>query len=245
MSGVVLVRLVGALIGKDATTWMMRRAVILSLCWVAVVYAVALMPISMDDSGTNPLNGDSTASLASQAVMMVAATLAAIEIGSGDAPTTILIAGSRHRMAVALTASKTVLIVGSGLLLTAADILGHAVVYGTGSDLRLACRYLALSVMNGVAALSLSLLAGNVLIGLAVYLLTPILLMPFVVSLIPMARGLLYPAAIRMLTVDGGRGLMDTLVPLGWLLVFLIMAYAGLSWGGKHTAFFGNCHFDK
>lgn len=76
--------MIKALIYKDATIRILRIACILALCWVAIVYVVARLPISLDFSGTNPLNAESSVALASQALVIVAAVLANIDINSGN-----------------------------------------------------------------------------------------------------------------------------------------------------------------
>ena len=91
--------MVKALIYKDATTRILRVVCLLAMCWVSLVYTVALMPISLDDSGTNPLTVESSTTLASQALVIIAAALAIIEINSGETAIAALLVGSRRRMA--------------------------------------------------------------------------------------------------------------------------------------------------
>lgn len=62
--------MVKALIYKDATTRILRVVCLLAMCWVSLVYTVALMPISLDASGTNPLTVESSTTLASQALVI-------------------------------------------------------------------------------------------------------------------------------------------------------------------------------
>lgn len=99
--------------------------------------------------------------------------------------------------------------------------------YGHGVSGRLMIRYMMLVVMNGVAVLSLSLLAGNVLLGLSIYFLVPILLKPFIVYLVPAVSDLFYSSAIRSLA-DGALPLQNSLVSLVWLLVFLLAGYLSI-----------------
>mgnify|MGYP003375036915 CR=1 FL=1 len=204
--------MVKALIYKDATTRILRVVCLLAMCWVSLVYTVALMPISLDASGTNPLTVESSTTLASQALVIIAAALAIIEINSGETAIAALLVGSRRRMAFSLMTAKVVSIV---------------VAYGHGVSGRLMIRYMMLVVMNGVAVLSLSLLAGNVLLGLSIYFLVPILLKPFIVYLVPAVSDLFYSSAIRSLA-DGALPLQNSLVSLVWLLVFLLAGYLSI-----------------
>lgn len=162
--------MVKALIYKDATTRILRVVCLLAMCWVSLVYTVALMPISLDASGTNPLTVESSTTLASQALVIIAAALAIIEINSGETAIAALLVGSRRRMAFSLMTAKVVSIVVVGLMLTMVNAIGNFIAYGHGVSGRLMIRYMMLVVMNGVAVLSLSLLAGNVLLGLSIYL---------------------------------------------------------------------------
>lgn len=124
---------------------------------------------------------------------------------------------------------ETITILAVTLLLTLVDAASEALVYGSGG-INLVFRYTALAAMNGLAVLSLTLTAGNVLLGLAVYSLTPILLKPFVISAAPMTQDLFYLTTIRLME-DGNVQLTSAvLVLLGWLLVFLGMEYAALVW---------------
>ena len=200
--------MVKALIYKDATTRILRVVCLLAMCWVSLVYTVALMPISLDASGTNPLTVESSTTLASQALVIIAAALAIIEINSGE---------------TAIAA----LLVGVGLMLTMVNAIGNFIAYGHGVSGRLMIRYMMLVVMNGVAVLSLSLLAGNVLLGLSIYFLVPILLKPFIVYLVPAVSDLFYSSAIRSLA-DGALPLQNSLVSLVWLLVFLLAGYLSI-----------------
>ena len=216
--------MVKALIYKDATTRILRVVCLLAMCWVSLVYTVALMPISLDASGTNPLTVESSTTLASQALVIIAAALAIIEINSGE---TALLVGSRRRMAFSLMTAKVVSIVVVGLMLTMVNAIGNFIAYGHGVSGRLMIRYMMLVVMNGVAVLSLSLLAGNVLLGLSIYFLVPILLKPFIVYLVPAVSDLFYSSAIRSLA-DGALPLQNSLVSLVWLLVFLLAGYLSI-----------------
>ena len=101
------------------------------------------------------------------------------------------------------------------------------IAYGHGVSGRLMIRYMMLVVMNGVAVLSLSLLAGNVLLGLSIYFLVPILIEPFIVYLVPAVSDLFYSSAIRSLA-DGALPLQNSLVSLVWLLVFLLAGYLSI-----------------
>ncbi|KFI50784.1 hypothetical protein [Bifidobacterium biavatii] len=220
--------MIKTLLYKDATARSLQIACLAAVYWVIVVYAVALMPISMDESGNNPLNNVSSMTLASQATVIIAAILANIEIRSGETMMAALIAGSRRRMACALMVEKVAIIVIAGLFLTALNTIGNGIIYGIGDTGRLAFQYLLLAVMDGIAALSLSLFTRSVLLGLSVYVFVPMLLKPFIVYLIPAANGLFYPAAIRGATaVD--HSLAGILVLILWLFVFLIMGYAAAS----------------
>lgn len=69
--------------------------------------------------------------------------------------------------------AKVVSIVVVGLMLTMVNAIGNFIAYGHGVSGRLMIRYMMLVVMNGVAVLSLSLLAGNVLLGLSIYFWCP------------------------------------------------------------------------
>lgn len=218
--------MVKALIYKDATTRILRVVCLLAMCWVSLVYTVALMPISLDDSGTNPLTVESSTTLASQALVIIAAALAIIEINSGETAIAALLVGSRRRMAFSLMTAKVVSIVVVGLMLTMVNAIGNFIAYGHGVSGRLMIRYMMLVVMNGVAVLSLSLLAGNVLLGLS-YFLVPILLKPFIVYLVPAVSDLFYSSAIRSLA-DGALPLQNSLVSLVWLLVFLLAGYLSI-----------------
>ena len=204
--------MVKALIYKDATTRILRVVCLLAMCWVSLVYTVALMPISLDDSGTNPLTVESSTTLASQALVIIAAALAIIEINSGETAIAALLVGSRRRMAFSLMTAKVVSIVVVGLMLTMVNAIGNFIAYGHGVSGRLMIRYMMLVVMNGVAVLSLTLLAGNVLLGLSIYFLVPILL---------------YSSAIHSLA-DGALPLQNSLVSLVWLLVFLLAGYLSI-----------------
>lgn len=219
--------MVKALIYKDATTRILRVVCLLAMCWVSLVYTVALMPISLDDSGTNPLTVESSTTLASQALVIIAAALAIIEINSGETAIAALLVGSRRRMAFSLMTAKVVSIVVVGLMLTMVNAIGNFIAYGHGVSGRLMIRYMMLVVMNGVAVLSLSLLAGNVLLGLSIYFLVPILLKPFIVYLVPAVSDLFYSSAIRSLA-DGALPLRNSLVSLVWLLVFLLAGYLSI-----------------
>ena len=216
--------MVKALIYKDATTRILRVVCLLAMCWVSLVYTVALMPISLDASGTNPLTVESSTTLASQALVIIAAALAIIEINSGETAIAALLVGSRRRMAFSLMTAKVVSIVVVGLMVNA---IGNFIAYGHGVSGRLMIRYMMLVVMNGVAVLSLSLLAGNVLLGLSIYFLVPILLKPFIVYLVPAVSDLFYSSAIRSLA-DGALPLQNSLVSLVWLLVFLLAGYLSI-----------------
>ena len=218
--------MVKALIYKDATTRILRVVCLLAMCWVSLVYTVALMPISLDASGTNPLTVESSTTLASQA-LVIAAALAIIEINSGETAIAALLVGSRRRMAFSLMTAKVVSIVVVGLMLTMVNAIGNFIAYGHGVSGRLMIRYMMLVVMNGVAVLSLSLLAGNVLLGLSIYFLVPILLKPFIVYLVPAVSDLFYSSAIRSLA-DGALPLQNSLVSLVWLLVFLLAGYLSI-----------------
>ena len=217
--------MVKALIYKDATTRILRVVCLLAMCWVSLVYTVALMPISLDASGTNPLTVESSTTLASQALVIIAAALAIIEINSGETAIAALLVGSRRRMAFSLMTAKVVSIVVVGLMLTMVNAIGNFIAYGHGVSGRLMIRYMV--VMNGVAVLSLSLLAGNVLLGLSIYFLVPILLKPFIVYLVPAVSDLFYSSAIRSLA-DGALPLQNSLVSLVWLLVFLLAGYLSI-----------------
>lgn len=220
--------MVKALIYKDATTRILRVACLLAMCWVALVYTVVLMPISLDASGTSPLTVESSTTLASQALVIIAAALAIIEINSGETAIAALLVGSRWRMAFSLMTAKVVSIVVVGLMLTMVNAIGNLIAYGHGVSGRLMIRrYMMLVVMNGVAALSLSVLAGNVLLRLSIYFLVPILLKPFIVYLLPAVSGLFYSSAIRSLA-DGALSLQNSLVSLVWLLVFLLAGYLSI-----------------
>ena len=219
--------MVKALIYKDATPRILRVACLLAMCWVALVYTVVLMPISLDASGTSPLTVESSTTLASQALVIIAAALAIIEINSGETAIAALLVGSRWRMAFSLMTAKVVSIVVVGLMLTMVNAIGNLIAYGHGVSGRLMIRYMMLVVMNGVAALSLSVLAGNVLLGLSIYFLVPILLKPFIVYLLPAVSGLFYSSAIRSLA-DGALSLQNSLVSLVWLLVFLLAGYLSI-----------------
>ena len=218
--------MVKALIYKDATTRILRVVCLLAMCWVSLVYTVALMPISLDASGTNPLTVESSTTLASQALVIIAAALAIIEINSGETAIAALLVGSRRRMAFSLMTAKVVSIVVVGLMLTMVNAIGNFIAYGHGVSGRLMIRYMML-VVNGVAVLSLSLLAGNVLLGLSIYFLVPILLKPFIVYLVPAVSDLFYSSAIRSLA-DGALPLQNSLVSLVWLLVFLLAGYLSI-----------------
>ena len=218
--------MVKALIYKDATTRILRVVCLLAMCWVSLVYTVALMPISLDASGTNPLTVESSTTLASQALVIIAAALAIIEINSGETAIAALLVGSRRRMAFSLMTAKVVSIVVVGLMLTMVNAIGNFIAYGHGVSGRLMIRYMMLVVMNGVAVLSLSLLAGNVLLGLSIFL-VPILLKPFIVYLVPAVSDLFYSSAIRSLA-DGALPLQNSLVSLVWLLVFLLAGYLSI-----------------
>lgn len=152
--------MVKALIYKDATTRILRVVCLLAMCWVSLVYTVALMPISLDDSGTNPLTVESSTTLASQALVIIAAALAIIEINSGETAIAALLVGSRRRMAFSLMTAKVVSIVVVGLMLTMVNAIGNFIAYGHGVSGRLMIRYMMLVVMNGVAVLSLFCLPG-------------------------------------------------------------------------------------
>ena len=217
--------MVKALIYKDATTRILRVVCLLAMCWVSLVYTVALMPISLDASGTNPLTVESSTTLASQALVIIAAALAIID--SGETAIAALLVGSRRRMAFSLMTAKVVSIVVVGLMLTMVNAIGNFIAYGHGVSGRLMIRYMMLVVMNGVAVLSLSLLAGNVLLGLSIYFLVPILLKPFIVYLVPAVSDLFYSSAIRSLA-DGALPLQNSLVSLVWLLVFLLAGYLSI-----------------
>ena len=219
--------MIKALIYKDATIRILRIACILALCWVAIVYVVTRLPISLDFSGTNPLNAESSVALASQALVIVAAVLANIDINSGEPAIAALVAGSRCRTAAALMTAKIVIILVFGLLLTMVGTIGNAIVYERGSTGRLVFQYMALATLNGVAALSLSLLAGNVLLGLSVYFLVPILLKPFIVYLAPATSGLFYSTAIHAM-VHGTTPLPNLSVLFGWLFTFLLAGYLSI-----------------
>lgn len=116
--------MVKALIYKDATTRILRVVCLLAMCWVSLVYTVALMPISLDASGTNPLTVESSTTLASQALVIIAAALAIIEINSGETAIAALLVGSRRRMAFSLMTAKVVSIVVVGLMLTMVNAIG-------------------------------------------------------------------------------------------------------------------------
>ena len=204
--------MVKALIYKDATTRILRVVCLLAMCWVSLVYTVALMPISLDASGTNPLTVESSTTLASQALVIIAAALAIIEINSGETAIAALLVGSRRRMAFSLMTAKVVSIVVVGLMLTMVNAIGNFIAYGHGVSGRLMIRYMMLVVMNGVAVLSLSL---------------PILLKPFIVYLVPAVSDLFYSSAIRSLA-DGALPLQNSLVSLVWLLVFLLAGYLSI-----------------
>lgn len=227
MRGRDVTSMVKALIYKDATTRILRVVCLLAMCWVSLVYTVALMPISLDDSGTNPLTVESSTTLASQALVIIAAALAIIEINSGRNGDS----GSPRRFPAAngvfLMTAKVVSIVVVGLMLTMVNAIGNFIAYGHGVSGRLMIRYMMLVVMNGVAVLSLSLLAGNVLLGLSIYFLVPILLKPFIVYLVPAVSDLFYSSAIRSLA-DGALPLQNSLVSLVWLLVFLLAGYLSI-----------------
>ena len=214
--------MVKALIYKDATTRILRVVCLLAMCWVSLVYTVALMPISLD-----PLTVESSTTLASQALVIISAALAIIEINSGETAIAALLVGSRRRMAFSLMTAKVVSIVVVGLMLTMVNAIGNFIAYGHGVSGRLMIRYMMLVVMNGVAVLSLSLLAGNVLLGLSIYFLVPILLKPFIVYLVPAVSDLFYSSAIRSLA-DGALPLQNSLVSLVWLLVFLLAGYLSI-----------------
>ncbi len=130
-------------------------------------------------------------------------------------------------MAFSLMTAKVVSIVVVGLMLTMVNAIGNFIAYGHGVSGRLMIRYMMLVVMNGVAVLSLSLLAGNVLLGLSIYFLVPILLKPFIVYLVPAVSDLFYSSAIRSLA-DGALPLQNSLVSLVWLLVFLLAGYLSI-----------------
>lgn len=218
-------RMITALLYKDVTARILQVACVLAVCWVFLMYTVAALPISLDTSETNPLNAASSMTLASQATIIVAAVLTNIELGSGESTMVAIITGSRYRTACAMMAEKIIIIVIVGLLLTAVNTVGNSIIYGIGDTGHLVFRYLSLTTMNGIVTLSLSLLAGNVLLGLSVYVFVPILFKPFIVSLMPATNGLFYPEAIREATaVD--HPLTGILVLILWLLVFLIMGYA-------------------
>ena len=148
--------MVKALIYKDATTRILRVVCLLAMCWVSLVYTVALMPISLDASGTNPLTVESSTTLASQALVIIAAALAIIEINSGETAIAALLVGSRRRMAFSLMTAKVVSIVVVGLMLTMVNAIGNFIAYGHGVSGRLMIRYMMLVVMNGVAVLCCS-----------------------------------------------------------------------------------------
>ena len=118
-------------------------------------------------------------------------------------------------------------VMGLGLMLTMVNAIGNFIAYGHGVSGRLMIRYMMLVVMNGVAVLSLSLLAGNVLLGLSIYFLVPILLKPFIVYLVPAVSDLFYSSASRSLA-DGALPLQNSLVSLVWLLVFLLAGYLSI-----------------
>ncbi|MBT1161646.1 MULTISPECIES: hypothetical protein [Bifidobacterium] len=218
--------MIKALLYKDMTSRSLWIACLAAVCWVIVVYTVALMPVSMDVSGNNPLNAGSSMTLASQATVIIAIVLSHIEIGSGETVMATLIVGSHRCMAYALITEKIAIILIAGLFLAMLDTIGNVIVYGDGDVFgHLSSRCLLLAVMNGIAVLSLSMFVGNVLLGLSIYLFVPILLKPFIMYLIPAANRLFYPAAIREATAVN-RPLTGTLVLLLWLLAFLIMGYA-------------------
>ena len=139
--------MVKALIYKDATTRILRVVCLLAMCWVSLVYTVALMPISLDASGTNPLTVESSTTLASQALVIIAAALAIIEINSGETAIAALLVGSRRRMAFSLMTAKVVSIVVVGLMLTMVNAIGNFIAYGHGVSGRLMIRYMMLVVM--------------------------------------------------------------------------------------------------
>lgn len=225
--------MIKALLYKDATARPLQVACLAAVCWVIVVYAVALMPISMDASGNNPLNDASSMTLASQATVIVSTILANIEIRSGETMMAALIAGSRRRIAGALMVGKAAIIAIAGLFLTALNTIGNSIIYGIGNTGRLAFQYLLLAAMNGIVVLSLSLFARSVLLGLSIYVFVPILLKPFIVYLIPATNGLFYPEAIHAMTTN--HPLVGTLVLLIWLLAFLIIGYATVGWRPNRT----------
>ncbi|KAA8818539.1 hypothetical protein EMO92_10005 [Bifidobacterium reuteri] len=211
---------------KDATARPLQVVCLAAVCWVIVVYAVALMPISMDESGNNPLNNASSMTLASQATVIIAIGLANIEIRSGETMMAALITGSRCRMAYDLMVGKAAIIVIAGLFLTVLNTVGNGIIYGIGDTGRFAFQYLLLAVMNGIAVLSLSLFARSVLLGLSIYVFVPMLLKPFIIYLIPATNELFYPEAIREATAD--CSLVGTLMSIMWLLVFIIAGYAAM-----------------
>lgn len=216
--------MITALLYKDVTARILQVACVLAVCWVVLVYTVAALPISLDTSGTNPLNAASSITLASQATVIVAAVLANIEFSPGESTMAAIIVGSRHRMAIALVSSKTILILAVTLLLTLVDAASEALVYGSGRSRGLVCQYVMLTAMNGIAVLVLSLAAGNVLLGLSIYVLTPILLKPFIISFAPSVNRLSYSSTISSIT-DGTGTLADLLILMGWILVFLFTGY--------------------
>ena len=214
-------QMITALLYKDATARILQVACALAACWMALVYTVAALPISLDTSGVNPLNAESSMTLASQATAIIAAALANVELGSGESAMTAIIADSRPRMAAVLVTSKTIIILTATLLLTLADAVADALVYGSGRGLGLACQYAMLTAMNGIAVLALSSVAGNVLLGLSIYFLTPILLKPFIISLAPSANSLIYSTVIKSMNVN--RGSMYR-VPIlsAWACIFIL-----------------------
>lgn len=216
--------MITALLYKDVTARILQVACVLAVCWVILVYTVAALPISLDTSGANPLDAESSMTLASQATIIVTAVLAHIELSSGESTMAAIIAGSRRRMAIALVASKTIILLVFVLFLTFADIVGNMLVYGSGSILALVFQYTALAAMNGIAVLSLSSVAGNVLLGLSVYFLTPILLKPFIISLAPSTNGLFYSAAIQSISNDTSA-LTDLFTLAGWAFALLLVEY--------------------
>ncbi|MBW3092571.1 hypothetical protein KIH79_06340 [Bifidobacterium sp. 82T10] len=219
--------MIRTLLYKDATARPLQIACLAAVCWVIVVYTVALMPISMDSSGNNPLNDASSVTLASQATVIIAAVLANIEIRSGETMMATLITGSRRRAACALMMGKGAIILIAGLFLTALSTAGNGIIYGIGDTGRLTFQYLLLAAMNGITALSLSLFARSVLLGLSVYVFVPLLLKPFIVYLMPTTNGLFYTAAIHAMTT--GHPLAGTMVLFVWLFASLIMSYAAAS----------------
>ena len=145
--------MVKALIYKDATTRILRVVCLLAMCWVSLVYTVALMPISFGRFRNQPADRrkQHDTCLASARAPTPPLLWPLSKSIPGETAIAALPVGSRRRMAFSLMTAKVVSIVVVGLMLTMVNAIGNFIAYGHGVSGRLMIRYMMLVVMNGVA----------------------------------------------------------------------------------------------